>query len=253
MQLDVIEEDGFKYVDVGEGPTVIFLHGLFGAVSNFRGNFPPLVNDYRVMLPILPLFDLEIRKSTVSGMVDYVERFIEYKKLDQVILMGNSLGGHIALLYALMHPEKMQGLVLTGSSGLFENSLGDTFPRREDYDWVKKKTVETFYDATVVTKDLVDEVYDIVNNREKTIRVISIAKSALRHNLSDKLDGIKVPSLLIWGNDDVVTPPFVGAEFEKLIPDTRLEFIDKCGHAAMMEKPEEFNEILVDFLSQFKS
>jgi 2-hydroxy-6-oxonona-2,4-dienedioate hydrolase len=141
-------------------------------------------------------------------------------------------------------------LTLTGSSGLFESGMGNSFPKRGDYEFMKAKTEETFYDPKVATKELVDEVFEIVNNRGKAIRIIATAKSAIRHNLSDKLHNIKIPSLLIWGRNDTITPPFVAEKFKELLPNARLEFIDKCGHAPMMEQPEIFNKILEDFLEK---
>jgi pimeloyl-ACP methyl ester carboxylesterase len=139
---------------------------------------------------------------------------------------------------------------LTGSSGLFENGMGDTYPRRGDYEYIKKKTEVTFYDPNMATKELVDEVFEITRNRLKVIKIIALAKSAIRHNLGEELSNIKLPTLLIWGNNDTITPPFVAREFHRLIPNSELYFIDKCGHAPMMEQPEEFNVILDKFLKK---
>jgi len=100
----------------------------------------------------------------------------------------------------------------------------------------------------VATKELVDEVYDIVNDRNKAIRIIATAKSAVRHNLADKLHQVDVPTLLVWGRDDQITPAFVGEQFQKLIKNSQLIFLDKCGHAPMMEHPKLFNQYLEEFL-----
>ena len=144
-------------------------------------------------------------------------------------------------------------MTLTGSSGLFENGMGDTYPRRGDYDYIKKKTEVTFYDPKTATKELVDEVFEITRNRLKVIKIIALAKSAIRNNLGEELNNIKQPTLLIWGQNDTITPPFVAREFNKLIPDSELHFIDKCGHAPMMEQPEEFNAILDKFLKKLSA
>ena len=177
---------------------------------------------------------------------------MEARNYKGVHLLGNSLGGHVALLYVLKHPERIRSLILTGSSGLFENGMGDSYPKRGDYEYIKKKTQITFYDPRTATKELVDEVYEIVNNRLKAIKIIALAKSAIRNNLGEELNQIKQPTLLIWGNNDTITPPFVAREFNKLIPNSELHFIDKCGHAPMMEVPGEFNQILHKFLSKLK-
>jgi 2-hydroxy-6-oxonona-2,4-dienedioate hydrolase len=153
----------------------------------------------------------------------------------------------------LKHPEKIKSLILTGSSGLFENGMGDTYPRRGDYEYIKKKTEVTFYDPKTATKELVDEVFEITRNRLKVIKIIALAKSAIRHNLGEELNQITQPTLLIWGNNDTITPPFVAREFQRLIPDSELHFIDKCGHAPMMEQPHEFNVILDKFLKKLNA
>jgi pimeloyl-ACP methyl ester carboxylesterase len=246
-----IKEDGdFKYIETGSSENVLMLlHGLFGALSNFEGIINHFSKSYNVVVPILPIFELPIRKVSVSGLVDHVARFVEYKGFERVNVLGNSLGGHITLLYALAYPERIQSLTLTGSSGLFENSLGSTFPKRGDYDFIRKKTQDTFYDPEVATKELIDEVFDIVNDRNKAIRVVATAKSAVRHNLGDKLHQIKAPTLLIWGREDNVTPLFVGEKFNELIAGSKFAVVDACGHAPMMEKPHIFNSILDEFLT----
>ena len=250
MNHTIIEENGFKYVEVGEGEVLMLLHGLFGALSNFYDIIEGFKKTHKVVIPILPLYDLPIEETTVGGYVNYVERFVAYKGYQKVIVLGNSLGGHIALIYALANPDKIKGVVLTGSSGLFESAMGDSYPKRGDYDYIKKKAELKFYDPKFASKELVDELFDIVNDRAKVIRVLATAKSAIRQNLAEEVAKISAPTLLIWGNNDTITPPFVGEEFHKLIPNSQLFFIDKCGHAPMMEQPEEFNRYLGKFLNE---
>ena len=250
MNFEIKQEGEFKYVERGSGPVIIYLHGLFGALSNFKDCFDPYTDEYTVVLPILPLYEAPVQECTVSGMVEYIKRFVDFKGYKDVTLLGNSLGGHVGLLFTLNHSDLVKALVLTGSSGLFENSLGDTFPKRGDYDYIKAKTEDTFYDPAIATKELVDEIFEIVQNRDKIVRVISMAKSAIRHNLADKLSTIDQPTLLIWGADDTVTPAFVGVEFKNRLKNSELHFINKCGHAAMMERPDEFNVIFKEFLDK---
>ena len=199
---------------------------------------------------MLPLFELDILHTSVGGLAKHVHKFMEARGYEKIHLLGNSLGGHVALVHVLKHPERIKSLILTGSSGLFENGMGDTYPRRGDYDYIKKKTEVTFYDPATATKELVDEVFEITRNRLKVIKIIALAKSAIRNNLGEELNNISQPTLLIWGNNDTITPPFVAREFQRLIPGSELHFIDKCGHAPMMEQPEEFNVILDKFLKK---
>ena len=241
MEYEIKKEEKFEYLEVGEGETLMLLHGLFGALSNFSDLIEKFRTTHKVVVPLLPLFDLDILHTSVTGLAKHVTQFIEHKGYDQVHLLGNSLGGHVGLVYVLKHPEKVKSLILTGSSGLFENAMGDSYPKRGDYEYIKNKTALTFYDPAMATPELVDEVFEITRNRIKVIKIIALAKSAIRNNLGEELNQIKVPTCLIWGKNDTVTPPFVAEEFKKLIPQAELHFIDKCGHAPMMEVPAEFN------------
>jgi pimeloyl-ACP methyl ester carboxylesterase len=250
MSFEVKHKDKFRFVEEGEGEPLVLLHGLFGALSNFENLIGYFRQHNKVVVPILPLFELDILHSTVGGLAKFVHRFLESRDLKNVNLLGNSLGGHVALVHVLKHPERIKSLILTGSSGLFENGMGDSYPKRGDYEYIKNKTEMTFYDPKTATKELVDEVYGIVNNRIKAIKIISLAKSAIRNNLGEELNQIKQPTLLIWGNNDNITPPFVAREFNKLIPNSELHFVDKCGHAPMMEVPDEFNIVLHKFLKK---
>lgn len=248
MQYEIKHNEKFRYIEEGEGETLLLLHGLFGALSNFEDLINHFKSQYKVVVPMLPLFELDIFHTTVGGLEKHVHRFIETFDYKNIHIMGNSLGGHVALVHALKHPERIKSIILAGSSGLFENGMGDTYPKRGDYEYIRKKTEMTFYDPKTATKELVDEVFEITNNRLKVIKIISLAKSAIRHNMAEELHKIKQPTLLIWGNNDIITPPFVGEEFHKLLPESELYFIDKCGHAPMMEVPDEFNRILEKFL-----
>ncbi len=252
MQYEIKEIGKFKYVEEGQGDPIILLHGLFGAMSNFSHLVDFFKQTHTVIVPMLPLYDLDIFHTTVGGLASHVHKFIEEKGYTNFHLLGNSLGGHVGLVHTLKHPEKVRSLILTGSSGLYEHGMGDTYPKRGDYDYIKNKTELTFYDPAMASKELVDEVYEIVNSRIKAIKIIALAKSAIRNNIGNELHKIKMPTLLIWGNQDNITPPFVADEFKKLIPHAELHFIDKCGHAPMMEVPDEFNQIMLNFLQNLK-
>jgi 2-hydroxy-6-oxonona-2,4-dienedioate hydrolase len=248
MEYEIKQDDKFRFIEEGIGEPLLLLHGLFGALSNFSGQIDYFRQQYKVVVPILPLLELDLIHTTVGGLEKYLHKFIEYRDYKDINLLGNSLGGHVALMYVLRHPERIRSLTLTGSSGLFESGMGDTYPKRQDYDYIRKKAELTFYDPEIATKELVDELYETVNVRMKAIKIIALAKNAIRNNMGEEISQIKQPTLLIWGHNDAITPPFVGQEFHKLIPNSELHFIDKCGHAPMWERPEEFNTILLKFL-----
>ena len=245
------EEGKFKYLEIGEGTPMIILHGLMGGLSNFNNVaqfFPE--KGYKVIIPELPLFELPLLKTNVNSFAKYLKKFITHKKLDNVILLGNSLGGHIGLLYTKQYPQNVKALVITGSSGLYESAMGESYPKRGDRNYIKTKTENVFYDPAIATPELVDEVFETVNDRVKLIRTLAIAKSAIRHNMGKDLPQMNTPTCIIWGENDSVTPPEVGTEFHEKLPDSDLFWIKKCGHAAMMEHPDTFNEILIAWLEK---
>lgn len=250
MGLTVKKDSGFSFVEEGEGPVLLLLHGLFGALSNWEYVCAKFSPNYKVVIPLMPIYDLPLLGANVEALAKFIHKFVEYKKYDKVTLLGNSLGGHVALVYTLSHPEKIHSMMLTGSSGLYEEGMGGTYPRREDYNYIRERVEYTFYDPKTASKELVDEVFEIVNNRSKILRILSMAKSAIRHNLRKEIPKITIPVSLIWGKNDTITPPEAAEEFHSLFPNSELTYIDNCGHAAMMERPEEFNEILEKFLNK---
>jgi 2-hydroxy-6-oxonona-2,4-dienedioate hydrolase len=252
MQYEIKHVGKFKFVEEGAGEPLVLLHGLFGALSNFMDLVEYFKNTHKVIIPLLPLYDLSLLDTTVSGLAKHVQKFLDARELSKVHLLGNSLGGHVGLVYTLKHQERVKSITLTGSSGLFENGMGETYPKRGDYEFIRKKTEMTFYDPKIANKELVDEIYGIVNNRLKALKIIALAKSAIRHNLGEEIKDINLPACLIWGKNDTITPPMVAEEFHNLLPKSELHWIDKCGHAPMMEVPGEFNVILERFLSQHK-
>lgn len=253
MEENITQEGKFKYFERGEGTPIVILHGLMGGLSNFDGvmkYFPE--KGYKVVVPELPLYDLPLLKTNIKNLTKYIKEFIDFKSYGQVILVGNSLGGHVGLLTTKLYPEIVKALVITGSSGLYESAMGESYPKRGDYEYIKKKAQDVFYDPEVASKEIIDDVYNVVNDRSKVIRTLSIAKSAIRHNMSKDLPNMHTPTCIIWGKQDKVTPPQVAEDFDKLLPDSELFWIDKCGHAAMMEHPDEFNKVLYTWLEKRK-
>ena len=243
-------EGKFNYLEVGEGKPIILLHGLMGSIENFGDMVDYISKDYKVFGLDLKLFETPLLKCSVKNLATYLHKFMNHINVDNAVLLGNSMGGHIGLIFAKLYPEKVNGLILTGSSGLYENSFGDTYPRRGDYNYIKEKTEEVFYDPKTATKELVDSVFEIANKRASIIRLLAFAKSAIRHNMANDLPSFTMPSLLIWGKEDKVTPPKVAEQFHKLLPNSELEWIDLCGHAPMWEHPKRFSDIILKWLKK---
>lgn len=251
MSNKLITDGKYSYVEAGEGQPIIVLHGLMGALSNFDGVLNYFSEKgYKVIIPELPIYKLPLLKTNVKNLSKFLKDFMAFKKIDKAILLGNSLGGHIGLYFTKLNQDNVVALVLAGSSGLYEKSMGDTFPKRGNYEYIKAKTEEVFYDPAIATKEVVDEIFASVNDRVRVIKTLAIAKSAIRHNMAKDLPSMHIPACIIWGKNDLVTPPEVAIDFQKLLPDADLYWIDKCGHAPMMEHPGEFNKILENWLKE---
>lgn len=250
MDIQIKNEGGFEYVEYGEGPTLVLLHGLFGALSNWRAVLDRFSNRFNVMIPLMPIYKKTNVKPSVDGMAEFIKDFLDFKGIKRCSFLGNSLGGHVALVFAIDHIHYLESLVLTGSSGLYESGMGSTFPRRGNYNYIKERVEYTFYSPKTATKELIDEVFEIVNDNYMTLRILKIARAAQRQNLREELPKLKLPTLLVWGLNDNITPANVGHEFHMLMPNSELQFIDGCGHAAMMEQPERFNEVVDEFFQK---
>lgn len=253
MRFITKKEKKFSFIEAGEGHPLVLLHGLMGGLSNFDSTVNFFAErGYKVFVPVLPIYDLPVLNTNLTTIAKYVAKFIEAKTNEPATIVGNSMGGHIGLILTLARPELVKNLVLTGSSGLYERTFGDSFPRKSDKEYIRKKTQEVFYDPFIATEELVDEVFSVVNDRMKGIKTVMLARSAIKHNMMNDLPTITTPVCLIWGKQDNVTPPEVAVDMHKLLPNSSLNWIEECGHAAMMEKPDEFNKILYDWLQSLE-
>tara|TARA_B100001057_G_scaffold382754_2_gene388866 strand:- start:9891 stop:10628 length:738 start_codon:yes stop_codon:yes gene_type:complete len=239
-----------NYIEKGKGNPIILLHGLFGALSNWKTVVNEFSKNHRVIIPMIPLTEINVKEANLESLTNFVKRFINKMNLKNFILIGNSLGGHIGLIYTILYPKKVKKLILTGSSGLYENSFGGSFPKRGDYNYINDRVNHTFYNPNILSKKYIDDVFDTLNDNAKCLNIITVARSAQRNNLAKKLYKITCPTLLVWGLNDTITPPSVAHQFHKLIPKSRLKFIDKCCHAPMMESPSKFNQLIKPFIEE---
>jgi pimeloyl-ACP methyl ester carboxylesterase len=228
---------------------MVLLHGLFGQLSNWDNVVDHFSVSYNVHVPSLPIYDTP-GHDPLYFIVEYLEKFIEANRLKDIILIGNSLGGHVAILYASRNGHNVKKLILTGSSGLYENTTMGSFPKRSTLDYIKERVEYTFHDPAIATEQLISQVLSITTDSRKCLSVLRVAKSAQRHYVADLLPHISTPTLLIWGREDRITPIHVAYEFESMIPDTKLAVVNECGHAPMMEKPDEFNFALQQYLNE---
>lgn len=235
---------------LGKGDPVVFLHGLLGLNSHWKRTAQHLASDHRCVLIEAPLLELRGRRCSVEGVQAIVERALKEHVDAPAVLVGNSLGGHIATRIALADPDAVRGLVLAGSSGLFERTFERDVQHRPSQEWIGRKIAELFADPERMPEDSVSHAYAELRKRGSARALVRLSRSAKADHMGSRLPGVTVPTLLLWGKQDAVTPPHVAEEFHELIPDTRLEWIDSCGHAPMLERPDELAEGIHRFLKE---
>lgn len=177
-----------------------------------------------------------------------MEAFLDAERVMPAVVVGHSLGGHVALDLALHAPERVRTLVLSGSSELLEPSGTRGVPRRPSAEFVRERMTEAFHDPAMVTAERVDAVRDILSRRGYPLRAIQVSRSARRSNVEDRLSEIRCPTLLVWGTEDRITPRDVAIRFLNRIPSATLRLVPKCGHAPMLEHPEAFARAVQEFV-----
>jgi pimeloyl-ACP methyl ester carboxylesterase len=239
----------FRWLERGDGQPVLLLHGLMGEMDHWESTLDALGPYRRPIALELPIFDPDLTEVSVPALADYVRRFLEALELPPAVVGGNSLGGHVALELALTHPGWVDGLILTGSSGLFERSFSPHHvPHAPTRAYVRERMEEIFYDPALVTPEWVEAIRRVVTTRRTALRVLQVARAAKRHNVEERLSQINVPTLLVWGKDDRITPTDVAERFHARIRGSQLVYLPNCGHAPMLERPEAFNAAVAEWL-----
>jgi pimeloyl-ACP methyl ester carboxylesterase len=243
----------FRWLERGEGEPVVLLHGLMGHMDHWDATLDALAPWARCLAPELPLFDPAFHDLSLAAFADYVRAFLDALGIPRAVVGGNSLGGHVALELALRCPDRVNGLVLTGSSGLFERTFTRSVPHRPTTAYVRERMEEIFHDRALVTDAWVEAVRRTVTTPSSAVRVVKVARAARARNVETLLGTIHAPALLVWGRDDRITPPDVAQRFHALIPRSELVFVPECGHAAMLEQPEAFTSVLRHWLLETRA
>jgi pimeloyl-ACP methyl ester carboxylesterase len=242
-----------QVVDFGEGPeTIVFLHGLFGTPEHWIRVMRQLSEQFRVIAPQLPIDPHPERRDTgmreISDLRLAVTEMLKQLEVETFVLCGNSLGGLVAIDYCISHPERARGLVLAGSAGLFERSPIRGLRSRPNRNFVRQTIEGILYDHSLVTEELVDHWFHSIKDRDYKRFLLRVSRATRDRCVKEDLAKLDVPTMIIWGRNDEITPPSTGEEFQRLITGSQLEFIDQCGHAPNWERPEQFANILEDFL-----
>lgn len=232
--------------------TVVFLHGLFGSPAHWTEVMSLLAPHYRVIAPQLPIDHRSDRRkngvTSIRELQEVVAELLEGLRLERFVLCGNSLGGLIAIDYALQHPDRVQGLVLAGSAGLYERSLTQGVKPKATREFVRTVIRDIFHDEAMITDPLIDEWYAAISDRDYARFILRLSRATRDRCVEEELSKIQAPTLIIWGRNDKITPPYVGEQFRDRIEGATLQFIDECGHSPNLEQPHAFGDLIQAFL-----
>jgi 4,5:9,10-diseco-3-hydroxy-5,9,17-trioxoandrosta-1(10),2-diene-4-oate hydrolase len=234
-------------------------------------NVSAIAGEHRVYVPDLVGFGLTDKpEATYSPtfMAAFIDDFMTALCINRACLVGNSLGGGVALQYALQFPGKVQKLVLVDSAGLGREMafimrlatiplVGELMmqPNRMGMTFVLKRCV---YDPAVITDDLVDLYYRLDSSPEARKAILSVLRSSasIFGGRADVLDpiiknigDINVPALIIWGRQDRILPVRHACFAAQKLPNARLHIFDQCGHMPNFERPQDFNGLVLNFIS----
>jgi len=235
---------------VGSGDPLVMLNGLLGLNEHWFGCLPRLSKVAECLLVQPPLLEMKGSGCSVDGVTNLVASVLETITDRPATIVGNSLGGHVALRLAIQRPELVRSLVLVGSSGLFERSFGRDVEHRPSREWLCRKITDLFHDPSRMLPGMVDQAYEELSRRSAARALVKLGRSAKADHLGDYLPRITVPTLLAWGLQDIVTPPEVATEFQALMPNAKLVWLDKCGHAPQIERADELSAAIVEFLAE---
>jgi pimeloyl-ACP methyl ester carboxylesterase len=241
-----------RVIEVGEGLPVVFLHGLVGLNEHWEGVVERVQHRMRCVLFELPLLQLRGDDCSIQGATALTARFLREYLDEPAVLVGNSFGGHVALRIALEHAALVRGLVLAGSSGLIEKSMVSDIQIRPSREWLRRKIGELFFDQSKMREADLDRAHKELSDRGGARAMVKLSRSARRDHLGERITQIGQPTLLIWGKQDIVTPPEAGEGFARMIRSSRIVWLDNCGHAPMMECPDQFGEALLKFTEELR-
>ncbi|MFL6282449.1 MAG: alpha/beta fold hydrolase [Pyrinomonadaceae bacterium] len=249
-----------KYVDVGSGPVVVLLHGLGGNSSNWAFNISALSAKYRVIAPDQIGFgrsDKPLINYRVGTYADFLDKLLDGLNVERATLVGNSMGGWIAALYAVKYPKRVERLVLVDAAGfappkdLDLSTLSGLNPSTREQ--ARYLAGLVFFNPLFKTDAAVDATLAARISAGDGYTIQSLVESIRRNEdmLDGKLSAVKQPVLIIWGRDDGLTPlAREGEKFKKEIPSAQFVVFDQCGHVPQVERAAEFNAAVLKFLSR---
>ncbi|WP_179380919.1 alpha/beta fold hydrolase [Jannaschia marina] len=254
----VIEVDGYAvhYFEGGTGPTLVMLHGMADDRHSFVGTAAALTDDYRVILTDLMghgdnAADPD-RDYSTAGQRGFVERFVEALDLEGFHLVGNSMGGHTSAAFALANPERVEKLVLVNAPGLVVDDtvvyggFGAPITSRDKFDALMARVV---FEPPSVPGPVKEYLIADTNARMEFInRLAESVRLGAEYDLSDRIDTLAVPTLILWGQEDVVVPFAVAEAYAEGVPDAELVLLPEAGHSPQLEAPDRVADAIRTFL-----
>ena len=254
-----------------KGTPVILVHGLGGSIENWVYNIEPLGQRHRVYALDLKGFgrtDKTPLLRDLDELVQFIKRFMEAQHIEKASLVGNSLGGGLVLSFAIQFPDKVDKLVLVDNAGMGKDVITDfkilslpiigellykPSPKAGAGLWRK-----IVFDASLVTDELVNSSYELAILPGAPKAMLATLRAGIgirgqRANLTRQLlEGaakIAAPTLIVWGQQDKIIPVEHAHIAERTIPHSRLQILDRCGHMPQLERPDEFNKLVLEFLA----
>ena len=271
--LHSIDIDGghVNFVDIGSGEDrpVVFVHGLGGAWQNWLENIPRAAQERRVIAVDLPGFgqsEMPLEQISIQGYGRFIEKFCDRLGLGEVVMVGNSMGGFITAEVAIQHPERVERLVLVSAAGLSITNLR----RRPVQTWGRAAAAvggwgAAHLRATIVRPRLRHLALGYVVRHPTRLRAdlcwelmagagrpgfLDALNALLDYDFRDRIGDIRCPTLIVWGAEDMLVPVEDASEFERLIPNASKVIFEDTGHVSMIERPEAFNGVLMEFLAE---
>jgi len=251
------------YLEAGSGPEVILLHGLGGDKGNWRMTLPPLAARFHVYAPDQIGFGQSDKPQInyrVATLVDFLNAFYKKVGLSKATLVGNSLGGWVAMDFALQYPDKVSRLVLVDSGGYSFKRTGGVAPTREvmlglnpsSLAGTKQLMAIVFHNKAFSTDEVAAQVFTEHLRKNDGYTINSFVDSILRGEdvVDGRLGALKTPTLIVWGRDDTLIPLATGKALAEDIAGSQTVVLDDCGHVPQMECAAPFNDALVKYLGQ---
>ena len=256
-------------IELGDGPPLLFVHGLSGRWQNWLENIPHFARTRRVIAVDLPGFGaspMPREPISIPGYARFLERLCDALSIDAAAVVGNSMGGHIASELAIASPQRVERLMLVSAAGISAEQVQRDAVMTGGRVVAAMMTRAAARNAGLARRPGTRRIalsfvvrhadrlsaplaHELMQGAGKP-GFLPALEAVLTHRISERLPQIACPTFVVWGADDHVIPVRDAKRFARLIPDVRVEILPDTGHVAMLERPERFNALLEEFLAE---